>query len=43
MGFLDAPPQAIYALKTDVPPANLDGGSATSTYGGTFNFDGGTA
>jgi hypothetical protein len=34
---------ATYALKTDVPPTTLDGGSATSTYTGTFNFDGGSA
>jgi hypothetical protein len=34
---------ATYVLKTDVPPANLDGGNATSTYSGTFNFDGGSA
>lgn len=26
-----------------VPPGTLDGGNATSTYAGTFNFDGGTA
>jgi hypothetical protein len=34
---------ATYALKTDVLPTTLDGGNATSTYTGTFNFDGGSA
>lgn len=34
---------ATYALKTDVPPNTLDGGNATSSYTGTFNFDGGSA
>lgn len=34
---------ATYALKTDVMPVSLDGGNATSTYTGTFNFDGGSA
>ncbi|QWY79660.1 hypothetical protein PP637_gp30 [Arthrobacter phage Persistence] len=34
---------ATYALKTDIPPTTLDGGNATSTYGSSFNFDGGSA
>jgi hypothetical protein len=33
---------ATYALKTDLA-SNLDGGNATSTYGSSFNFDGGSA
>ncbi|URC18067.1 hypothetical protein QEO76_gp29 [Arthrobacter phage Cole] len=34
---------ATYALKSEVPPTTLDGGNATSTYDGSFNFDGGSA
>jgi len=34
---------ATYALKSDIPTTTLDGGNATSTYTGTFNFDGGSA
>jgi hypothetical protein len=35
---------ATFVLKTDLPPTSLDGGNASSTYGGTsFNFDGGSA
>jgi hypothetical protein len=34
---------ATYALKTDLPPTSLDGGNASSTYGTSFNFDGGSA
>jgi len=34
---------ATYALKADIPPNTFDGGNATSTYTGTFNFDGGSA
>jgi len=34
---------ATYALKTDIPPTTLDGGNASSTYGTSFNLDGGSA
>ncbi|UVK58423.1 hypothetical protein SEA_GLOBIWARMING_30 [Arthrobacter phage GlobiWarming] len=39
----DAALNATYALKSEVPPTTLDGGNATSTYDGSFNFDGGSA
>ncbi|AYN58100.1 hypothetical protein PBI_JUDY_30 [Arthrobacter phage Judy] len=39
----DAALSATYALKSEVPPTTLDGGNATSTYDGSFNFDGGSA
>jgi len=35
---------ATYVLKSDLPPNNLDGGNAATTYNtGSFNFDGGSA
>jgi hypothetical protein len=34
---------ATYVPREELPPATFDGGNATSTYTGTFNFDGGSA
>lgn len=34
---------ATFVPRSEMPPATLDGGNATSTYTGSFNFDGGSA
>lgn len=34
---------ATFVPRSEMPPATLDGGNATSTFSGTFNFDGGSA
>lgn len=34
---------ATFVPRVELPPTTLDGGNATSTYGTSFNFDGGSA
>jgi len=49
MSILDPKPPtraeltATYVLKSELPPTTLDGGNASSTYGTSFNLDGGSA